>query len=91
METIINNVRPDPDPLLIEIANYVQQLEISSTEAYTTARLCVMDAMGCAMAALAYPACSRLLGPVVPGTIVPDGARVRERTTPSIRSRRLLI
>ena len=41
-----------------------------------TARLCLMDALGCAMAALAFPACTRLLGPVVPGTVVPNGARV---------------
>lgn len=75
METT-QNLRPPPDRLLVEIANYVANTAIPSVEAYTTARLCLMDALGCAVAALAYPACTRLLGPTVPGTIVPNGARV---------------
>ena len=70
------NLRPPPDPLLVDIANYAANTSIPSPEAYATARLCLMDALGCAMAALAYPACTRLLGPVVPGTLVPSGARV---------------
>jgi 2-methylcitrate dehydratase len=75
METT-DNLRPPPDRLLVEIANYVADTTIPSAEAYATARLCLMDALGCAVAALAYPACTRLLGPIVPGTIVPNGARV---------------
>ncbi len=75
METTYN-LRPPPDRLLVEIAKYVANTTILSTEAYATARLCLMDALGCAVAALAYPACTRLLGPIVPGTIVPNGARV---------------
>lgn len=70
------NLRPPPDPLLVEIAEYAVKTDIGSEEAYATARLCLMDALGCAIAALAYPACTKLLGPLVPGTVVPDGARV---------------
>jgi 2-methylcitrate dehydratase len=71
-----DNLRPAPDALLVEIADYVLDTSIGSQEAFDTARLCLMDALGCAMAALEFPACTRLLGPVVPGTRVPDGARV---------------
>jgi 2-methylcitrate dehydratase len=70
------NLRPSPDSVLVDIADYVLDTSIESEEAFTTARLCLMDALGCAMAALEFHACTRLLGPVVPGTIVPDGARV---------------
>jgi 2-methylcitrate dehydratase len=70
------NLRPAPDALLVEIADYVLALPEPSPEALTTARLCLMDALGCALAALDYPACTRLLGPVVPGIHAPDGARV---------------
>jgi len=68
--------RPPPDPLLTEIAAYVADFEAGSTEARDTARYCLMDALGCAMLALRYPACSRRLGPVVPGAELPGGARV---------------
>ena len=71
-----DNVRPEPDHLLAEIAGYVCQAGVGSPEAVATARLCLMDALGCAMAALSFPACTRLLGPYVPGTTVPNGARV---------------
>lgn len=70
------NIRPEPDQALADIADYVLDLNLASPEAYQTARLCLMDALGCAMAALAYPACTKLLGPVVPGTLVPNGARI---------------
>jgi 2-methylcitrate dehydratase len=75
METT-NNLRPAPDALLVDIADYVCREQIESREAYETSRLCLMDALGCAMAALAYPACTKLLGPLVPGTLVPQGARL---------------
>jgi len=71
-----NNLRPVPDLLLVEIADFVSNPSLLSEEAYATARLTFMDALGCAMAALAYPACTKLLGPVVPGTVVPNGAKV---------------
>ncbi len=74
MPNLTDNLRPEPDRILVDLADYVCNTEIPSLEAYETARLCLMDALGCAMAALAFPACTKLLGPVVPGTIVPNGA-----------------
>nr|HMN59961.1 bifunctional 2-methylcitrate dehydratase/aconitate hydratase [Anaerolinea sp.] len=71
-----DNLRPAPDALLTSLADYVTSTPIQSQEAFFTARLSMMDALGCAMAALAFPACTRLLGPLVPGTNVPDGACV---------------
>ena len=50
--------------------------KITSEEAYDTARYCLIDTLGCGFEALSYPACTKLLGPIVPGTIVPNGARV---------------
>jgi 2-methylcitrate dehydratase len=76
MSAPISNVRPEPDKVLVEIADYVLQYEIKSREAFDTARLCLMDALGCAFEALSYPACTKLLGPIVPGTVVPNGAKV---------------
>jgi 2-methylcitrate dehydratase len=73
---ITDNRRPTPDNLLVALADYVLDTPIGSMEAFNTARLCLMDALGCAIAALEFPACARLLGPVVPGTLVPDGACV---------------
>jgi 2-methylcitrate dehydratase len=72
----LSNVRPKPDKVLVDIADYVGKYAIESAEAYNTARLCLMDTLGCGLEALEYPACTKLLGPVVPGTIVPNGARV---------------
>src|SRR5688572_27322380 len=76
MSTAISNVRPDPDKLLVDIADYVARYPIDSKEAYDTARLCLMDTLGCGLEALTFPACTKLLGPIVPGTIVPSGAKV---------------
>ncbi len=70
------HVGPQPDALLVEIADYVTGSQTFSREAYATARLCLMDALGCAIAALSFPACTKLLGPLIPGTIVPNGARI---------------
>jgi 2-methylcitrate dehydratase len=72
----ISNVRPAPDKVLVDIAEYVLNCEIKSPEAYETARYCLMDTLGCGFEALEYPACTKLLGPVVPGTVVPNGAKV---------------
>jgi 2-methylcitrate dehydratase len=71
-------VRPEPDALLQQIADYVLGIEkITSDEALDTARLCLMDSLGCGLLALNYPACTKLLGPVVPGaTMAGTGARV---------------
>lgn len=70
------NTRPHYDKELVTIADYIANYKITSPEAYSTARYCLMDALGCAMLALQYPACTRLLGPIVEGTVVPLGARV---------------
>lgn len=64
------------DPLLTEIIDYVYGPPIQSELAWETARWCLMDSLGCAMLALKFPACTKLLGPVVPGATLPQGARV---------------
>jgi len=76
MSAPISNVRPAPDKVLTDIADYVTKYELRSTEAYETARYCLMDTLGCGFEALEYPACTKLLGPIVHDTIVPNGARV---------------
>ena len=76
MSSHISNVRPKPDKVLSLIAGYVKDYEIESKDAYTTARYCLMDTLGCGFEALEYPACTKLLGPIVKGTSVPKGARV---------------
>ncbi len=76
MSSHISNVRPEPDKVLSDIADYVCNYEIRSDEAFETARYCLIDTLGCGLEALGYPACTKLLGPIVPGTMVPDGARV---------------
>jgi 2-methylcitrate dehydratase len=76
MSAPISNVRPDPDLVLVDIAAYVLKYEIQSGLAYETARNCLIDTLGCGLEALEYPACRKLLGPIVPGTTVPHGAKV---------------
>ncbi len=76
MSAHISNVRPKPDKVLVDIVDYVTKYQIKSAEAYETARYCLMDTLGCGFEALEYPACTKLLGPVVPGTVVPNGAKV---------------
>jgi len=71
-----SNARPAPDQVLQDIARYVDEYRVESTLARVTARLCLIDSLGCGFEALSYPACTKLLGPVVPGTIVPNGAKV---------------
>ena len=76
MSTHISNERPVPDKVIADIADYALGYEIKSELAYTTARYCLLDTLGCGLEALEYPACTKLLGPIVPGTVVPHGARV---------------
>ena len=76
MSTHVSNLRPQPDKVVTEIADYVANFRIKGEEAYNTARLCLMDTLGCGLESLEYPACTKLLGPVVAGTVVPNGARV---------------
>ncbi|RAP75028.1 bifunctional 2-methylcitrate dehydratase/aconitate hydratase [Paenibacillus montanisoli] len=76
MSSPISNVRGEPDKVIADIADYVTNYAISSDEAMQTARLCLMDTLGCGLLALRYPECTKHLGPIVPGTIVPNGAKV---------------
>jgi 2-methylcitrate dehydratase len=68
--------RPDPDQLLVDIAEYALDYRVESPLAIETARLCLMDSLACMYQALAHAACTKLLGPVVPGAVLPGGARV---------------
>ena len=68
--------RPDPDAALVAIADYAKNFAVTSAQAYETARYCLMDTLACGFQALKYPACTKLLGPVVPGAVMPGGARV---------------
>lgn len=76
MSSGIPNVRPAPDKVLTDIVDYVLSYEIRSDLAFETARYCLIDTLGCGFEALSYPACTKLLGPIVPGTVVPNGAKV---------------
>jgi len=70
------SARPDYDTVLVDIVDYVMQYEITSKVAFETAHYCLLDTLGCGLEALEYPACKKLMGPIVPGTVVPQGARV---------------
>jgi len=76
MSSFISNERPQPDKVLTDLADYVLNYEITSPLAWETAHHCLLDTLGCGFEALTYPACTKLLGPIVPGTIVPHGAKV---------------
>ena len=76
MSAQINNIRPEFDREIVDIVDYVMNYEISSRVAYDTAHYCLLDTLGCGLEALEYPACKKLLGPIVPGTVVPNGVRV---------------
>ncbi len=70
------NARPRPDKVLQDIADYADGYRVKSRVALDTARLALIDSIGCGLEALSYPACTKLLGPLVPGTVVPNGSRV---------------
>src|SRR5476651_98893 len=76
MSAHIPNERHAPDHVLVDIVDYVTGYEIKSDLAYETARNCLIDTLGCGLEALEYPACTKLMGPIVPGTVVPNGAKV---------------
>jgi len=76
MSAPISNVRPKPDKVLVSIVDYVLKYKIDSKLALDTARNCLIDTLGCGLEALSYPACTKLMGPIVPGTVVPNGAKV---------------
>ncbi len=76
MSAPVANIRPKPDKVIVDIVDYVTESKLTSKTAYETARHCLLDTLGCGLEALSYPACTKLLGPIVPGTIVPNGAKV---------------
>jgi 2-methylcitrate dehydratase len=76
LSTHISNERPAPDKVLVDIAEYALGYEVKSELALKTAQHCLMDTLGCGLEALEYPACTKLMVPIVPGTVVPNGARV---------------
>lgn len=76
MTVKISNDRPQPDKVLVDIVDYVLNYKVESDLAWKTAHYCFLDSIGCAFEALTYPACTKMLGPLVPGTVVPNGAKV---------------
>jgi 2-methylcitrate dehydratase len=76
MEKTNLNFRAPPDEVLRLIADYVDAYKPDSGLAMDTARLCLIDSLGCGFEALGFPECTKFLGPIAPGTVVPDGARV---------------
>lgn len=73
---ITENTRPEPDKVLKDISSYIHEYKVDSKLAFDTAKLCLLDTLGCGLAALKYEQPKRIIGPVVPGTIVPNGTRV---------------
>ncbi|MEI7682372.1 MAG: MmgE/PrpD family protein, partial [Betaproteobacteria bacterium] len=71
-----SSARPAPDRVITDIADYVAHYRVRSPLAVQTAHYCLIDSLGCGFEAMAYPDCTKLLGPIVPGTQVPHGARV---------------
>ena len=76
MSAPISNVRPPPDDVLVQIADYILHTTITSAEALQTARHCLLDSLGCAIQALDFPACVKMLGPIVPGAVMAGGTPV---------------
>src|ERR1700754_3156860 len=76
MSSYSSNERPQPDQVLTDIVDYVLDYEIKNDLAWKTAHYCLLDTLGCGLEALTYPACAKLLGPIVHGTVVPNGAKV---------------
>lgn len=71
-----DNIKPDYDSVISEIADYVLDKKIDSVLAFETARMCLMDTLGCGILALNFSECTKLLGPIVPGATLEGGARV---------------
>src|SRR5450755_1699336 len=76
MSAHISNERPAPDKVLTDIVDYVLDFKVHNELAWKTAHYCLLDTLGCGFEALTYPACTKLLGPIVHGTFVPNGAKV---------------
>ncbi|EDO14757.1 hypothetical protein Kpol_354p5 [Vanderwaltozyma polyspora DSM 70294] len=71
-----SNERPKTDTVISEISDYVMDKKINSSLAFETAKLCFIDALGCGLAALKFDQAVKIIKPIVPGTIVPNGTRV---------------
>src|SRR5438094_7467010 len=71
-----SNICPQPDQIMVDIADYAANYIPNSKEAIDTARYCFMDTLGCGLLALRYPECTKHLGPIVPGALLHNGARV---------------
>jgi 2-methylcitrate dehydratase len=76
MAGTVSNIRPAPDEIIVDLAEYAANTIPEGKEAIDTARYCFMDALGCALLALRFPDCAKHLGPVVPGAVLADGARI---------------
>ena len=76
MSAHISNIRPDFDQVIVDIVDYALNYRVTSPLAYETARYCLLDTLGCGLQALDFPACTKLLGPLVPGLLMTNGARV---------------
>src|SRR5687767_11432002 len=76
MSTDVSNVRPEPDKILIDIADYAANYLSDSREALDTARYNLLDTLGCGLLALRYSECVKHLGPIVAGATLPNGARI---------------
>jgi len=76
MSAHISNVRPPFDQVIVDIVDYVRDYKVESSLAYETARYCLLDTLGCGLQALDFPACTKMLGPLVPGLSMQNGARV---------------
>ena len=74
MSGTVTNIRPAPDQILVELAEYTANYVPVSREAIDTARYDLMDTLGCGLLALRYPECTKHLGPIVPGALLPNGA-----------------
>ena len=88
MSSHIGNERPAPDKVIADIADYALSYEIDSELAYSTARYCLMDTLGCGLEALEYPACTKLLGPLCQKQSSRAGRACRARASSLIRCRR---
>jgi 2-methylcitrate dehydratase len=76
MTSTASNIHPEPDPIVVEIAEYASNYVPAREEALDTARYCLMDTLGCGLLALRYPECTKHLGPVVPGATLAKGTRI---------------
>jgi 2-methylcitrate dehydratase len=76
MSSDVSNIRPQPDKILVELADYTATYVPDSREALDTARYNLLDTLGCGLLALRYPECVKHLGPIVPGATLTNGARV---------------